>query len=113
MYKYGELLVSQVDTEVEKALSAEKVKIPKGNKVVVGFDGFAHHIRNSCIQPFAEGTKIEGFCNDGIVEIVYLYLRNRLPLQEMLDGFDLTADDVKDVIIEALEEIGLYAKKDQ
>lgn len=113
MYKYGELLVSQVDTEVEKALSGEKVKIPKGNKVVVGFDGLAHHIRNSCIQPFAEGTKIEGFCNDGIVEIVYLYLLNRLPLREMLDGFDLTADDVKDAIIEALEEIGLYSKKDQ
>lgn len=111
MYKYGELLISQADTVVEKALSGDRVVIPKGNKVVVGFDGFAHHIRNGCIQAFREGTEFDGFCNDGIVEIIYLYLLNQLPIREMLDDFDLTEDDVKNVIAEALEEIGLYSKE--
>ena len=57
-YKIGQILTSTEDVEIEKALSGEKVKIPKGNKIIIGADKFAHHIRNGFIQPLAEGFEI-------------------------------------------------------
>lgn len=45
-YKIGQILTSKFDTEVELALSGEKVKIPKGNKIIIGADKFAHHIKD-------------------------------------------------------------------
>lgn len=54
-YKIGQILTSKVDTEVELALSEEKVIIPKGNRIIIGGDKLAHHIRNDMIQPLAEG----------------------------------------------------------
>lgn len=53
-YKIGQILTSTEDVEVEKALSNEKVIIPKGNKVIIGADKLAHHIRNGMMQPLAE-----------------------------------------------------------
>lgn len=44
-YKIGQILTSTEDVEIEKALSGEKVKIPKGNKIIIGADKFVHHIR--------------------------------------------------------------------
>ena len=44
-YKIGQILTSTEDVEIEKALSGEKVIIPKGNKVIIGADKLAHHIR--------------------------------------------------------------------
>ena len=37
-YKIGQILTSTEDVEIEKALSGEKVKIPKGNKIIIGAD---------------------------------------------------------------------------
>ena len=45
-YKVGQILTSKEDVEVEMALSGEKVIIPKGNKIIIGADNLAHHIRN-------------------------------------------------------------------
>ena len=55
-YKIGQILTSTEEVEIEKALSGEKVKIPKDNKVIIGADKLAHHIRNGFIQPLAEGS---------------------------------------------------------
>ena len=40
-YKIGQILTSKEDVEVEIALSGKKEIVPKGNKVVIGADGFA------------------------------------------------------------------------
>lgn len=106
MFKYGQLIVTDADTVVEKAITGKSDVIPKGTKIVIGFDKLAHHIKTGMIQPV--GDEIEGYSNTGIVEIIYAYLRSRLPLSEMLSDYDLSGEDVKEIITEALDEIGLY-----
>lgn len=49
-YKIGQILTSNCEMEVEK-MFGEKVVIPKGNKVIIGADNLAHHLRNGMIQP--------------------------------------------------------------
>lgn len=105
-YKIGQILTSTEDVEVEKALSDEKVIIPKGNKVIIGADGLAHHIRNGMMQPLAEDSKVKGYDVHGISEYLYTHLRNHFEIDEMLENYDDTKEKFMDEIEYALEEIG-------
>lgn len=105
-YKVGQILTSNTETIVEKALSGEKVTIPKGNKIIIGADKLAHHIKNGMIQPLGEDAEVEEYDPSGIAEYLYTCLRSHLPLDEMLDGYELSEADFIDEVEYALEEIG-------
>lgn len=105
-YKVGQILTSKEDVEVEKALSGEKVTIPKGNKIIIGADKLAHHIRNGMMQPLPENSEVKGYDTSGIAEYLYTYLRNRFEIDEMLEGYDDTKERFMEEIEYALEEIG-------
>lgn len=104
-YKIGQILTSTEEVEIEEALSGEKVKIPKGNKVIIGADKLAHHIRNGFIQPLAKGSIVEGYDTAGIAEYVYITLRNHFPLEEMMEGYEITKQEIINEIEYALDEI--------
>lgn len=104
-YKIGQILTSTEEVEIEKALSGEKVIIPKGNKVIIGADKLAHHIRNGFIQPLAEGSTVEGYDVTGIAEYLYIVLINHLPIDEMMEDYEVTKQEVIDEIECALDEI--------
>lgn len=104
-YKIGQILTSAKDVEIEKALSGEKVKIPKGNKIIIGADKLAHHIRNGFIQPLAEDSTVEGYDTAGIAEYVYITLRSHFPLEEMMEGYEITKQEIINEIEYALDEI--------
>ena len=105
-YKIGQILTSKEDLEVEKALSGEKVIVPKGNKIIIGADKFAHHIRNGMIQPLQEGSEVKGYDASGIAEYLYIYLRNHFEIDDMLENYDDTKERFIEEIEYALEEIG-------
>lgn len=105
-YKIGQILTSKKDVEVEKALSGEKVIVPKGNKIIIGADKFAHHIRNGMIQPLQEGSEVKGYDASGIAEYLYIYLRNHFEIDDMLENYDDTKERFMEEIEYALEEIG-------
>lgn len=105
-YKVGQILTSNTETIVEKALSGEKVTIPKGNKIIIGADKLAHHIKNGMIQPLGEDAEVEEYDPSGIAEYLFTCIRSHLPLDEMLDGYELSETDFIDEIEYALEEIG-------
>ena len=105
-YRIGQILTSNKDIEVEKGISGEKVIIPKGNKVIVGADNFAHYLRNGMIQPFTEGTEIKGYDTNGLAEYLYIYLRNHFEIDEMLEDDDDTKERFIEEIEYALEDIG-------
>ncbi|MCD7996477.1 MAG: hypothetical protein LUH21_04505 [Clostridiales bacterium] len=104
-YKIGQILTFSQDVEIEKALSGEKVIIPKGNKIIIGADKLAHHISTGMIQPLPEGTEVRGYDCEGIAEYIFTCLRCHLPLGEMMEDYDLSKKDVIDEIEYALEEI--------
>lgn len=105
-YRVGQILTSKEDVEVEKALSGEKVIIPKGNKIIIGADNLAHHIRNGMMQPLPEESEVNGYDASGIAEYLYIYLRNHFEIDEMLEGYDDTKERFMEEIEYALEEIG-------
>lgn len=105
-YKIGQILTSNVDVEVEKALSGEKVIVPKGNKIIIGADKFAHHIRNGMIQPLQEDSEVKGYDASGIAEYLYICLRNHFEIDDMLENYDDTKERFIEEIEYALEEIG-------
>lgn len=105
-YKIGQILTSKEDVEVEKALSEEKVVIPKGNKIIIGADNLAHHIKTGMIQPLGENIEVKGYDASGIAEWIYTYLRCHLPLDEMLEDYDETKETLIEEIECALDEIG-------
>ena len=107
-FKYGQLLVSNQETEIERAITGEKVKVPAGNRVVVGFDQLAHHLWDGSIQPFSKHIMIGGYSNTGIVAANWERICAEFPVSEMLDEFETQPKDVTDTIKNALEEIGLY-----
>lgn len=104
-YKIGQILTSKEDVEIEKAISGEKVTIPKGNKVIIGADKLAHHIRNGYVQPLAEGSTVNGYDTNGIAEYLYIVLRNHLPIDEMMEDYEISKQDIIDEIECALDEI--------
>ena len=61
-YEVGQILTSKEDVEVAKALSGEKIVIPKGNKIIIGADNLAHHIRNGMMQPLHDWATYSGYC---------------------------------------------------
>ncbi len=111
-FQYGQLLISKEPQMLRCGLSDEPVVIPAGNMVVVGFDNLAHHLRNGYIQPFASDVKISGYVSNGIVMAIIQYLRAWLPLDDMLEDYDITQKDFQDKLYEALEEIGIYKAGD-
>lgn len=105
-YRVGQILTSKEDVEVEKALSGEKVIIPKGNKIIIGADNLAHHIRNGVMQPLPEESEVKGYDASGIAEYLYIYLRNHFEIDEMLEGYNDNKERFMEEIEYALEEIG-------
>lgn len=105
-YKIGQILTSNQDVEVEMALSEEKVVIPKGNKIIIGADKFAHHIRNGMIQPLQEGTEVKGYDAKGIAEYLYTKLKGHFEIDEMLESYDCAKEEFISEIEYYLNDIG-------
>lgn len=105
-YKIGQILISKKDTEVQMALSDEKIIVPKGNKVIIGADNLAHHIRTGMIQPLGD-AEVKGYDSKGLAEYLYTYLRNHFEIDEMLEEYDDTKERFMEEIEYALNEIGL------
>ena len=106
-YKIGQILTSNTETVVEKAFSGEKVIIPKGNKIIIGADKLAHHIRNGMIQSLANDAEVEGYDASGIAEYIYICLKARLPIDEWMEDYEISKDDIVEEIECALDEIGV------
>lgn len=105
-YKIGQILTSKVDTEIEKGISGEKVKIPKGNKIIIGVDKMAHHLKNGFIQRLQNNDEVDGYDCKGIAEYLYAYMRNHFEIDEMLENYDDTKERFIEEIEYALDEIG-------
>ena len=106
-YKIGQILTSNKDIVVEKALSGEKVITPKGNKIIIGADKLAHHIRDGMIQPLADGSEVKGYDSSGLAEYIYICMKAHLPITEWMEDYEISKNEIVEEIEDALYEIGL------
>ena len=104
-YKIGQILTSNRNIEVEK-MFGEKVIIPKGNKIIIGADKFAHHLKDGMIQPLQKDTIIEGYDSEGIAEYLVKKLSAMFPLEEMLEDYDIEKERFEEGIYFLLDDIG-------
>lgn len=104
--KIGQIIVSKVDTEIEEAISGEKVFVPKGNRVIIGADGFAHHLKNGMIQPLGVDMKVNGYDAAGIAIYLYEKLKCHFEIDEMLENYDLDKYNFMSEIEYYLDDIG-------
>ena len=106
-YKIGQILTSTEDVVVEKALSGEKITIPKGNKIIIGADKLAHHIRDGMIQPLSSDSEVEGYDSSGIAQYIYICLKAHLPINEWMEDYEISEKEIIEEIECALDEIGV------
>ena len=104
-YKIGQILTSNCDVEVEK-IFGEKVIIPKGNKVIIGADKLAHHIKTGTIQPLQAEAIVDGYDSEGIAEYIFKHLNAHFSITELLEELGVNKEVFMDVIEFALDEIG-------
>lgn len=106
-YKIGQILTSNKDIVVEKALSGEKVITPKGNKIIIGADKLAHHIRDGMIQSLADGSEVKGYDSSGLAEYIYICMKAHLPITEWMEDYEISKNEIVEEIEDALYEIGM------
>lgn len=106
-YKVGQILTSNTEVVVEKALSGEKVIIPKGNKIIIGADKLAHHIRDGMMQPLVDGSEVKGYDSSGLAEYIYICMKAHLPITEWMEDYEISKNEIVEEIEDALDEIGM------
>ena len=106
-YKIGQILTSNKDIVVEKALFGDKVTIPKGNKIIIGADKLAHHIRDGMIQPLADGSEVKGYDSSGLAEYIFMCMKAHLPITEWMEDYEISKNEIIEEIEYALDEIGM------
>lgn len=122
-YKMGQILVLKEETEVELEnfeekrkvpddtkiidfVSKEKIKIPAGNKIIVGADKMAHHMSIELTQPISKKIEINGYDPEGIAEYLVSYLEREYPMEEFFEHCDIERNDFRDAFEFALSKIG-------
>lgn len=105
-YKIGQILTTTDGRECERALSGEKVIIPKGSKIIIGADNLAHHLRDGSIQPLAKSDTVEGYDTEGLAEYLLKVLESRFPIREMVEDYGIIRDDLLGELEYALDDIG-------
>lgn len=103
--RVGQILVSKEDHVVETCLGNER-KIPAGNKIIIGADRLAHHIKTGMVQGLGAEFKVEGYDTEGIAKYLWLWLNTRFPLADALQGYDLAREDFVGEVEIALDELG-------
>lgn len=107
IYNIGQVLTAKDNIEIERCFGTKDV-IKKGTKIYIGADNFAHH-KDGTIQPLENNTEVEGYSVSGLADFIWFYIRNFTPIdEELLEDYDETPDCVKNAIMDALEELGMY-----
>lgn len=104
-YKIGQILTSTCETELETVFG-RKIKVPAGNKTIIGADKMVHHLRNRMIQPIAKNIEINGYDAYGLAEYLVFYLKNNYPMKDIFKDYDIAENDFKEELESALDEIG-------
>ena len=107
IYNIGQILTANKDIEIERCFGTKDI-IKKGTRIYIGADNFAHH-RDGTMQPLGDNTEVKGYSVSGLADFIWLYIRNYTPVNEyVLEDYDETPNCVKNAIMDALEELGMY-----
>lgn len=74
----------------------------------IGADNLIH-FRSGRSQEINQDIKIDGYSVSGLADFIWIALRNYTPINErLLNQYDINSNYVKNVIMDALEDLGFY-----
>jgi hypothetical protein len=106
-YNIGQILKYSQDVEIESIIGNKKSLIKKGTKVYIGADNFAHYASGN-IQRLNKTDVVEGYSVKGIADWVFMWLSSEFPIDEFLDGYEISEEEFQEKIADALEELGMW-----
>ena len=102
----GSILVANGDREYKSERSTLEIKA--GDKIIVGYDGLLHPLKNShAALNIDSDIEVEGYSATGLSEFLVAWLDSSLDLKENLRRTMLDLDEFKAVIENALVVIGM------
>ena len=109
-YLIGEKIVLSKDVRFKDMTGCRDVLLKKGYELFVKVDNNKYLTDFSGrMYPFTFTKKENGYSVKGITDFIYNLLECRLPLDDMLEEFEYEKSDVKEIMIEALEELGFWS----
>ena len=75
------------------------------NKIIIGADKLAHHLRTGMIQPLGT-AEVEGYNSEGLAEYLLLVLKAHFLIDEMLEDYEISERMLLDEIEYAFDDIG-------
>ena len=105
-YNIGQVIEIKEDFEIKSVLGNSK-NIKAGTKVYIGGDNFSHML-NGMLSLIDKDSQVEGFSVKGIADFIYEMVSARLPIDDMLEDYDIEAKDFKENIEDALEDLGFW-----
>lgn len=108
-YNVGQMLIASENMDVKTEITNENKTIKKGTKswVMAAPDSPALFIEDGSILCLDnKDTKIVGVDIDGLAEFIFARLCNRSFLKEMMENYNESAEQVKEIISEALNDLG-------
>lgn len=105
-YNIGQILGIKEDFEIKSDFKNPK-KIEAGTKVYIGADNFPYML-NGMLSPINKDSQVEGYSVEGIADFIYETISSRLPIDDMLDDYDINIVDFKESISDALEDLGFW-----
>ena len=109
IFSIGQKITLKEDMEVEGCFGTKK-KYKKGMVGFIGADSKlnAVHWANGDIQVLENFTQRKGYSVSGLAEWIYMYISRELPIDEMLEDYDVEKETFMEDIADALEELGMY-----
>ena len=104
-YKIGQTLILKHETEIETELG-RKIKVPAGNKIIIGADKMAHHLTNGMIQPVSKDIEIKGYDAYGLAKYLLTHIKNWCPIDEFFEHYGIDENEFAEELEFALDEIG-------
>jgi len=109
-YGIGQILTLTKDIETTTLITETKKTVKKGTEFYVMADKRSPMAMqlNGKITLLPKDAEIEGFSAKGISKWLYMWLRNALPIDEMMEDYDIEKDYFIEKIENALEELSFY-----
>lgn len=99
---------SQANAQIRKQVNDSGVTIPKGSEMVLGFDNKLH-FGDWTIELQKNMNLIDGVSATGLSDYIYRGLFDILPMDEIMERYELDELEIKEAIDELFIRIGAIA----
>lgn len=108
-YNIGQQIKFTKDLEVDGLFKNFTIKEGSKAWVTASKDHPSLHLANGKeLLLDKDDVELVGYDAEGLSKFIYRYLRTRIPIDEMIDCYDIKGEDFEEFIVEALEELGFY-----